>query len=384
MNDKLARLLGLSPSLLSEMGRASSLIKEYDSALARLKDLTPPLSSLEEMYRLTDGMKAADLLPAFAKASDQISQLRGFDLGEKARDLQNATGYYATSRSADFLAEHDSVRKQFEAISGGVTGSVDEMQKVAKSLGFAMDSSALQLVRDQRSLIDEKTFGGMLGNLGKLDPLGDAINPDWGIPLWRPSFERLANVSLARDIGIWHGWPIPSSTAEEPGNFVSLRSAQAEDDAAQLDELVLEALPGLRQPIEGARSVLERQPIDYRTHFGASARKAIDLTLKAAAPSAEVSAWVQSDPMAPKRKKGGRENVTFRERVSFVFRNAPESARAFFQENIREIVILREELSSLDHDNADDPHPRLVENRQLVERLVLQILLEHRRSSSNR
>lgn len=383
MNDKLARVLGLGPSLLTELDRFKSLSKQHDSALARLQELAPAMSALKEMDRVSKGLTAANPLLAYAKASDQISQLRGFDLGEKARDLLSATGYNATSQVADLLAGQDSIRKQFEAVSGGVMGSTDEMQKAARSLGLAMDSSALQLVHDQRRLIDETAFAGMLAKFGTLDPTEDAITPDWAVPAWRPSFERLANISLARDIGVWRGRQ-PLRRAEERQDFVSLRSAQAGDDAAQLDELVLEVLPSLRQPIEGARAVLKVRGTDYRTHFGASARKAIDLTLKTVAPLAEVSAWVQTDPTAPKRTKGGRGNVTFRERVSFVFRNAPEAARAFFQENIQEIVILREELSSLDHDNAEDPHQRLIENRQLVERLILQILLQHRRSSSTR
>lgn len=384
MNDKLARALGLGPSLLTELDRFKSLSKQHDSALARLQELAPAMSALKEMDRLSLGLRAANPLPAYARASDQISQLLGLDLGEKARDLLSATGYNATSQIGDLLAGQDNIRKQFEAISGGVMGSTDDMQKAASSLGLAMDSSALQLVHDQRHLIDETAFAGMLEKFGSLDLIEDAISPDWGIPAWRPAFERLANVSLARDIGVWRARPLPLAPAEHGQGFVNLRSAQAEDDAAQLDELVLEVLPRLRQPIEGARAVLKVRGTDYRTHFGASARKAIDLTLKTVAPLAEVSAWVHTDPTAPKRTKGGRGNVTFRERVSFVFRNAPEPARVFFQENIQEIVILREELSSLDHDNAEDPHQRLIENRQLVERLILQILLQHRRSSSTR
>lgn len=382
MNNKLLRLLGMTPDLLREMDRADAMLKEHDRAMDQLRALAPNISAVEDMERL-GASKVADLLPAYMKASEQFSKLQsslGAGMSDKVRD-QLAQGIYRMSPlGADLLGQQEKIREQFEALSGSADFQA-QMEKVARSAGLAMDSSALQLIRDQRGLIDPQVFGGVLESFSKMESLANAIDTDWGVPAWRPSFERLANISLARDIGVWRsrtpGSPPPNEAEQE---FVQLRSDQAEDDAALLDDLVLELMPSLRQHVVGARSVLEKRSTDYRTHFGASARKAIDLTMDEMAPRADVDEWMQSDPAAPTREKGRRKGVSFRERVAFVFRNAPEPARAFFLDNIDSIVVLRDELSRLDHGVREDPHSQLAENRQLVERLLLQIFQERRRS----
>jgi len=382
MNDKLGRRFDISPSLLTEMDRVSSFTKEYDRLLGGLKGLEPAISTAKQFEQIRKHMGFIDALPAFAKTQPLSELLETLGRGAKARHVVMGASLGAISLGLEQLAEHGSLRKQFETIAGA-TSTLDSLRQATLSAGILMDFSALQLVRDQRDLIDSKAFGGMLASIDTLGSLANAIDPGWGVPAWRPSFERLANISLARDIGVWRKRP-PALPAEGPEReFVRLRSDQGEDDAAQLDELVHELMPLLKRPIAGARLILESRSIDYQTQFAASARKTIDLTLKRVAPADEVSKWVQADPTAPKRQKGGRGNVTFRERVAFVFRNAPEPAKEFFRANIEGIVVLRKELSDLDHDNGDDPHPRLIENQQLVERLILQILQEHRRSNGS-
>lgn len=380
MNDKLARRFGIGPGLLAEIDRVSSMTKEYDRLLGGLKGLEPAFSTAKQFEQVHKQMGFIDALPAFAKTQPLSELLETLGGGAKARDLVMGASLGAISLGLEQSAEYGSLRKQFETIAGA-TSTMDSLRQATLSAGILMDSSAAALVHGLGALAEDGHFSSMFRNVREFESLASAVDDTWGVPLWRPSFERLANVSLARDIGAWRR-KTPESRSAEPAAqaLVALRAEQAQDDGVKLDGLVVEIFPSLELPIAGARIALRSRHVDYSTHFAASARKAIDLVLRRAAPLTKVSEWVQADPSRPRRQKGGRGNVTFRERVEYIFRGATDGARTFFVTNINEIVILRDELCSLDHGPDSDPHPRLVENRQLWERLLLHLLREGRRA----
>ena len=390
MSDVFRQLTGLDSATFNQLReltkRQSEMMRDLGLAerlneLSALKTGLPvglesvfsKAAALEEQIKpLRSAMMAIDALKPSLTAFEGLSKAAGFgsptklaEILGRASKVQDYLG--STPKIAGFFLDHSSTAQAFESLTG--------YQK-SHDLALAMDTVGRNLITEQQSALKAS---GILDTITALRPLDFAITADRELPGWRPAFEQVANVSLALDIGSWSGH---RKAGQREERFVDLRRTQADEDRELLDALVDEFMPSLREGIDGARGILMRRSADYRTQFAASARKAIDLVAKTLAPKAPVSLWVGPDPSRARNRKG-ELLVTFDDQLGFIFRDASQAAREFFVQNSRTIVRLRSDLADLNHVNGTDPHHQLVENMQLVERLLLQILLEVQRKSSN-
>ena len=364
-HSEIMRNLGLAERLTELRGLRTSLPAGFESALSKAVALE------EQIAPFRSAMKAMGTLKPPLTALEGLSKAAGFvsseNLAAVVGSVSKVEDYFRSMpKIADFFPDYSATSQAFENLTG---------YRKSHDLALAMDLFARNLITEQQSALKAS---GILETMKALRPLDSVITAGWELPEWRAPFEQVANVSLALNIGSWSG---RRRAEQDEERFVDLRRTQADEDRILLDALIDEFMPSLREGIDGAREILKRRSADYRTQFAASARKAIDLVAKRLAPRVPVSAWVGPNPSRARNRKG-ELLVTFDDQLGFMFRDASQSARDFFVQNGRTIVQLRSELSDLNHVNGTDPHHELVENMQLVERLLLHILLEVQRRSS--